>query len=221
MKINMAEKNTKINITSSIAEKGLDAAKVFLSKLIKPAVEETGLLLADHIHYFRWKNQINLLQKAEAYIKEKNISVKEIPVKTIAPLLAGASLEEDEDLKQMWVGLLVNYVNTESSFTNTVFPYLLTQLSTKEAKFLELLFRNYQAHPKAIQEMHMKFLKPEDRISDAEFGNLRRLGLIENSLNQALGNVPGIGRIFNVRNDFFKISSLGLEFMKACELERI
>ncbi|MFT4222306.1 hypothetical protein [Dysgonomonas sp.] len=55
-------KEHKVNITSSSLEKGLDLTKKFLNNLIMPAVEETGLLLKDHVASWRLKNRIKILR---------------------------------------------------------------------------------------------------------------------------------------------------------------
>ena len=56
---------SKIDITSTALEKGIDTAKEFLEKLIGPTVEETGLLLKDKVTFWRFKNQIRMINKAK------------------------------------------------------------------------------------------------------------------------------------------------------------
>lgn len=66
----------QLNIKSSTIEKGLDLAKEFLGKLISPTVEEVGLLISDNIKYLRFKNQVNILLKAQKYVESKNLIKK-------------------------------------------------------------------------------------------------------------------------------------------------
>jgi hypothetical protein len=65
----MAE--TKFDITSTLGEKGLDAVKSFLDRLIGPSIDEVGLLIADPIRLWRFKNQIKILAKAQQIVKDK------------------------------------------------------------------------------------------------------------------------------------------------------
>jgi hypothetical protein len=133
----MEDKKLKVDITSTAIEKGLDAAKGFLEKLITPAVEETGLLIKEHISYWRFKNQVKMLNKAQEYCAKNNISPKSISFKLLCPLLENASLEEEEILQDKWAILLSNLVDSEQNIENHVFPFLLGQISKEEFTALE------------------------------------------------------------------------------------
>src|SRR5687768_1907028 len=135
---------TKIDITFTAIEKGIDSISQFLSRIVNPAADHVGLLLADRVNLIRFKNQVSILQKAEKYIQEKGITTKQVSLKTLVPLLEGASLEEDVDLQEKWSALLVNYVDSEKNFATTVFPYILSQLSTNEIKGLEYIVGSHQ-----------------------------------------------------------------------------
>lgn len=181
-------------------EKGFELAKDFLGKIISPSVEEIGLLMADNIRYFRFKNQIKILNKAQNYIAEKGISIKQIPVKILVPLLENASLEEDEELQDKWSNMICNMIDSESNFTNNVFPYILGQISNEEFSALINLHKQEDEHWTQWKRLHdikeagglmsledgkiKEKLKNDDEegfyigIDDFEFENLIRLGLM-------------------------------------------
>lgn len=123
---------SELNIKSTTVEKGIDLAKDFLDKLITPAVEETGLLIKDQVTLWKFKNQINILNKAKAHCEKKGITTKAISLKLICPLLENAALEEDELLQSKWAVLLANMADSEQNVENHVFPYLLSQISKEE-----------------------------------------------------------------------------------------
>jgi hypothetical protein len=129
----------ELNIEASTVDKGVEIAKGFLSRLINPAAEEIGLLISENIRYLRFKNQVRILLKAKAYVEKKNISIKEIPIKILVPLLENASLEDSEELQDKWTGLLVNMIDSESNLQNQIFPYILSQISIGEFQELENL----------------------------------------------------------------------------------
>ncbi|MFL9845068.1 Abi-alpha family protein [Flavobacterium rhizosphaerae] len=197
----------KINITSSLAEKGLDAAKNFLGKLIGPAVEEVGLLIADPIRAWRFNNQLRILNKAEKRIKKQGISLKKISVKNLVPLLEYSSLEEDDNLQQMWVNLFVNYVDADKSYSSSVFPYILSQLSSREAEQLNEFAENNFISFKALL------------VSETELYNLLRLGLVKQA--EYLQKKAGALRIktMHFTNDMFYLTALGREFLVCCSNE--
>lgn len=127
----------KIDITSTVLEKGIDLAKGFLDKLIMPSVEETGLLLKDKVTLWRFNNQIKMLIKAKEYCEKNSIKPKAVSMKLLVPLLENASLEEDDFLQDKWAVLLSNLVDSEQNIQNHVFPYLLGQISIKEYAIIE------------------------------------------------------------------------------------
>ncbi len=126
-----------IDITSSALEKGLEMARGFVSKLISPALEETGLLIKDSIAYYRLKNQISVLNKAQEVCERNNINPKSVSLKLLCPLLESASLEDSYELQNTWAVLLSNLVDSDQNIENHVFPYVLSQISSNEFSLLK------------------------------------------------------------------------------------
>jgi len=199
----MAE--NKINITSSLAEKGFDAAKSFLSRLIGPAVDEVGLLIADPIRAWRFNNQLRMLNKAEERIKKQGISLKKISIKNLVPLLEYSSLEEDDNLQDMWINLFVNYVDAGKNYTSSVFPYILSQLSSREAEQLT----------EFSEANHISFKGL--LVSETELYNLIRLGLVKQAeyLRQNKTTFIRI-KTQHFTNDMFYLTALGKDFLTCC-----
>lgn len=124
--------DNKFDIKSSTIEKGLEIAKNFVDKLVMPSVEETGLLIKDHLTMWRFKNQIKMLNRAKEYCEKHNIEPKKISLKVLSPLLDYSSLEEEDKMQDKWSILLSNLIDSEQNIENHVFPYILSQLSKDE-----------------------------------------------------------------------------------------
>jgi Abortive infection alpha len=131
---------------------------------MSPAVEEAGLLLQDSVAFWRFKNQIRVLNKAKTYCEKNNISPKAIPPKLLSPLLDGAALEEDEILRDKWAILLSNMVDSEQNIQNHVFPYILGQISTNELLFLDRVRQDKKARLRALSEELDNFLTERPSI---------------------------------------------------------
>lgn len=198
-----------LNIKSSTIEKGLELAKDFANKILGPTVEEVGLILADKVKFYRYKNQVNILLKAKKYVESKNIDPKEIPTKILVPLLEQASLEENEELQYKWANLIGNLADSEQNLQNQIFPYLLGQLSLNEYQELADLYRRetkfrmerakvdkeskdfretdgrFSSFPKELQVKQEKIEEIEQsgfsmpELEAFELANLERLGLIK------------------------------------------
>lgn len=138
----------KNNLAPAIIEEGVESAKNFLTKLITPAFEETGLLIKDQVTRWRFNNQVRMINKAKAYCEKNHINPKAVSLKLLVPLLDYSGIEENEDMQDKWAILLSNLVDSEQNIENHVFPYILSQLSSGEFSTLEL------AYEAKIQRVH-------------------------------------------------------------------
>lgn len=146
------ETSTKLDVTSSALEKGIEVARDFVNKLIMPATEEAGLLVKDSVSFWRFKNQVRMLQKAKAYCEKNGIEPGTVSPKLLAPLLDGAGLEDDPVLQDKWAILLSNLVDSDQNIQNHVFPYILGQISSEEFLVLEKVFQDMRSRVADIRQ---------------------------------------------------------------------
>lgn len=197
--------SNKLDITSTVIEKGIDSVKGFLDKLIGPAIDEVGLLFGDSIRLWRFKNQIKILEKAQKSVKDRNLDTKIIAVKTLVPLLEYSSLEEDESLQDMWANLFVNYIDAKQKHESSVYPYILSQLSRDEVDIL----RNFIETP----TMHYSQIKAPQAL----LANLVRLGVLKNTQQSGKLGFLRLGPESEYNSvDFFHLTPLGKEFIECC-----
>jgi hypothetical protein len=110
-----------------------------LSKLLGPASTEAGELFADRIRYLRWKNSLSILEDVQKEIKRRKIQPQKIPLKTLVPILEGASLEtNDDELRSKWINLLTNAASGD--VTHPAYPKLLSEIIQPEAIILDYLY---------------------------------------------------------------------------------
>ena len=194
-----------MDITSTVAEKTIDAAKGFLNRLIGPSIDEIGLLFGDSIRLWRFKNQIKVLTKAQKVVKEKNLETKIIAVKTLVPLLEYSSLEEDESLQDMWANLFVNYIDVKRKHESSVYPYILSQLSKDEVDILAAFVEQTTIHYSQI------------KVPQALLANLVRLGVLKNTQSSTKIGFLRIGPESDYNYvDSFHLTPLGKEFIECC-----
>ena len=186
------------------------------------------MLLADQVKSWRFRNQVRILQKAEKIIDKKNIPIKEVPLKILVPLLEKSSLEENEDLQNKWVGLLVNYVDSRKKYRSTIFPSLLSELSTNEIKCLD--YFNLRTRKESNTIIRFEDIPNNLEIYGVELSNLIRLGLIGKmppNINILPVELPLDGWDPDITpnatyhgNDLrYQMTELGVEFLKACRFE--
>ena len=166
---------SKLDLSSTALEKGIDTAKEFLGKLILPSIEETGLLLRDQVSIWRFKNQVKILTKAKKYCEKHSIKTQSISLKLLCPLLESASLEDDEELQDKWSILLGNLADSEQNIENHVFPFILSQVSKQEFKTIAT---HVISRTKMIEEMKGKL----DGLTESEKTNSEhKVRITENS----------------------------------------
>jgi hypothetical protein len=74
-----------------------------------PAGEVVGMLW-DHLRIVRFERQIRLWERTRHFLAKRGLDAptRTIPLKIGLPLLDNATLEEDDELQDVWAKLLVN-----------------------------------------------------------------------------------------------------------------
>tara|TARA_R110002033_G_scaffold145280_2_gene183033 strand:- start:806 stop:1732 length:927 start_codon:yes stop_codon:yes gene_type:complete len=180
-----------LNIKSSTIEKGIELAKDFLDKLIMPAVEETGLLIKEKVTYWKFKNQVKILNKAKEYCEKNGIKPKTISFKLLVPLIETSALEEDEVLQDKWAILLTNMVDSEQNVENHVFPYILGQISTNEYLFLEQVYFSKRERLGKLEKELEQFRQHKPKIENELQSEIEKIQLdIEKAEKTETKSVP-------------------------------
>lgn len=136
-----------------------------IKTLCGPAIEQYGLAWGDSAYLFRRKRLARLLEKVSKQLADAGIKPQAVKFPLLQDIVDRGSLEDDDNLQEMWASLLVNAAGGKTLVT-TAFPDMLKSLSTDEAAFLSLLFHG------AMDDSATWNLDP------VHFGNLRRLNLI-------------------------------------------
>lgn len=202
--------NSKIDITSTAIEKGIDLVKGFVEKLVGASIEETGLLIADNIKLIRFKNQLKILSKAQKIVQESGINIKQISLKQLVPLLEYSSLEDDETLQDKWTNLLVNFIDSNEKYESTIFPFILNQLSSKEVIELDEIYNKNNS-----------FYMNRIIVSGVTKSNFIRLGLVELIIDTSTTQRKSFSNyLMGSTGNQVKITELGKEFVECCSSKK-
>jgi len=186
-------------------QEGIKAVKDFLSKLLGPAVDEVGLLLEDKVRLYRLKNQIRILTKAQEMLSSAGIKPKTVPLRTLLPLLEGASLEDDVDLSLKWAGLLASTASGEGKDNHPAYPHILVQLAPVDARIIDRLDScgGKTSHVKFKAETQHELGISEEEYSYS-FRNLFRLGLCVSTTRK------------NTIEEIISLGPFAQHFLKVC-----
>ncbi len=88
----------------------------FISKYTHESIDAGLGIFADKLQYMRWERQQRLMKRADAFLKQEGLVGPEkiISFKFAVPLLEAASLEENNELQDLYAKLLVNASNPNS-----------------------------------------------------------------------------------------------------------
>lgn len=203
------------------------AAKEFLEKIAGPPAEEFGLFLGDQVRLFRFKKQVKLLADAKEILNQAGADPKKVPLKTLCPILEGASFEDDESMSARWAALLATAANPQSTIAvQPSFPEILKQLSSLEAKILDLIFdminqrgisRAEWASRGAAGKSVRDLLQLQERDFEIAIDNLYRLRLCSPPSTR-LDFIDNKEHRFQLSTkSLICITELGFSFVSACK----
>jgi hypothetical protein len=197
----------------------------FLKRISGPAADEIGDWLGDKVRAFRSKNAQRTVTRAQEILLETGGEAKEIPLRTLLPLLEGASLEDDPQLSEKWAFLLASAANpTDGPTVLPSFPRILECLSPTDALMLDLLYANEQRGGTVLaadgveidrawtlkDELLAALSITQDDFS-LSFANLTGLGLVKTG-----GRAFGSTKIEFVDQREVGLTMLGTAFVRAC-----
>jgi hypothetical protein len=196
------------------------------SKIAGPAAEELGLTLRDRVRLYRFEREVRLLEKFKQICSNAHIEPKSVKIPLLFEIIDRATLEDDDDLQDLWANLLANAADPrELVRVRTTFPEILRHISKEEAVYLVEMFEISTATtgytdrgflPDTEEEMEVAL--PPKRLDDVSYDNLRRLGVIienENTVPISAMNV-GVNQFRYLTTERYAITSLGVALVTAC-----
>jgi hypothetical protein len=120
---------------SDALKKAIDGAFSFLGIICKPAAEETGLLIGDHILAWRIKNLVKIVEKSKGMLSfdTTTFELKASP-RVVSKIIENGSWTDDENLQNMWAGLLASSCTVSGKDeSNLIYTDLLSRITPSEA----------------------------------------------------------------------------------------
>ena len=133
-------------------EKGIEeaaaTARHYLDKLLGAGLEQGGGLIADTVGFWRFKNTVNIILKAKAFLESKGVvEPQRVPPKIAAAILDAGSLETEDTMQQRWAALLASAATPHvGDFVLPGYPSILSQLTPTHVGILDWLY-DHTRHP--------------------------------------------------------------------------
>ncbi|HME68923.1 MAG TPA: hypothetical protein VKM54_03545 [Myxococcota bacterium] len=194
-------------------------------EFLSPVLQAAGERLADLIWPNRVENAARVFVRAYMILREAGIPLQPVPLKLLARITEGASLEEEEGLTERWARLLA----TAASGVDVPpsFPTILAELRATDALILDRIASRWPS-PLAggrrdnyvvdtdqpnLGALQTEVYLPEDAFRVSIDILLRLRLIVLSSLNlDDLSNRPVLLRHYQVPD----LTDLGMEFVLAC-----
>ena len=196
----------------------------FVDNTFGGAIKNGLGLIGDKLAYFRLERAIELQDKVEKRLKQKGINAKKyVPVSFGLPIFEKATVEEDDNMQQLWANLLTNAMdpNYKGQITRN-FTSILSDIEPIDAKILNVIVDEYVKLPPdtkaktlfVLDKLQANLDLPRDDVENS-VRNLMRLGLFKP------GTVEG-GMSFGEHTvsaykdtEMFNVTGLGISFHRA------
>lgn len=188
-----------------------------VKRMLGPAADELAEMWRDKVRLYRYERQLRCVEKAEKMAEAAGFTPQAVPPKILFPLLEGSSLEEDENLHDMWAALLANASSPENSErVRPGFIAALKQMSPDEAALLKWMCGQkgnigYRDAKRAYLEMGFAELVFEIAIDGLEAANL----VHAHDYYVLSGDDPA--RVVYEEIDYYSGTRLGEMFIEACQ----
>jgi len=220
----------KVAETTSKALGTVEKFGNYVSKYTSGSFEQISGMFEDKLRYIRWERQERLFLRAQKFLKDEGIDEpnKPMPLKYIVPLLQAASLEDNDQLQDLWAKLLVNFSVVHSSIEATrTYIDILERISPLEAEVINAIYLNpYDAmHHNGVGTQKLPTVA--DALPDKMNEDARKATEVEpsNEIKLALANLDRLGVLLVGRSMcgwqlFGSINPtlLGKSFYNACTL---
>lgn len=194
----MDEEAKTITEVSKTIGKGIDATSrlgQFIGKYLEGPLEQASGIITDKLSYLRWERRLRLMDRRDEVLRQRSLTgpTRPVPMSILVPILQLGSMEEDNDLQDLWVQLLVTAGDANSGIVvEPAFIGILQNLGSRDAIILDKLYSfpsEYESLCLYTSALPAKVLisKPATEMNPPKdvcqsLGNLNRLGLITSAM---------------------------------------
>lgn len=233
----------------------------FLSRVLDEPITEAIGMFGDKLKFMRWKRKLRIVDEVNRILDERGVkNTRPVPPKLAIPIMEQASLEENDELQDIWCNLIAN--SLDPNFKMEIrysFIEIIKNLTTLDARILKYVYEttteiNNQNKTTRFISYPIDFYQIVERVqasyieTELSLNNLQRVQCLwdndikdlhaEIDLHNIVRNVPlsvedlclrankydkflkdhnkSIEEVINAKHSKFKLTPLGVAFIKAC-----
>jgi hypothetical protein len=211
----------------------------FVSNLIDEPLEAVVGILTDRLQFIRAECQLRLVERWRGVLRNRNIHgvLRIVPPKLAFPIIENASLEEDDELQDLWMNLLASAVDpNHKAPIRSAFIDILKQLEVIDVHVLNAIFEETRQADCPTDDKLAAFLRKNlvsptrivNRLDidleayETAIDNLLRVRCVSSNVEYVRNAGPegyagSRGDLLNHADyDLVCLTPLGLRFISAC-----
>jgi hypothetical protein len=196
----------------------------FVSRITTEPLDTVMGILNDKLQFMRWERKLRLAERGRELLRERGIEgpLRPVPFKLAVPIVENASLEDNNELQDLWANLLASAVDPKfDGLVRSAYIDIIKQFEVVDVHLLNAVYESYhqwleerlrggkEAGGGYYSSRHHKVYKNDI---------IERLGLSSSVYDDSTDNlirVRCVGLYFYHSGELF-ITSLGVHFVEAC-----
>jgi hypothetical protein len=206
--------------TAHASKEAIEAGRDLGRFISGPAGEVVGMLW-DHLRVIRLERRVRLVERVHHFLSERGMDgpTRTIALKIGLPLLDHATLEEDDELQDLWARLLVNGGDATSGVEiRRAFVSVLAEMTALDVRNLALIEAASKLNAETASNGVWSYQLPEAAIPFAQGGDRRHEGLPPLEVRVSLSNLERLGCISSLTGEqqLVNVTPFGRAFVEAC-----
>jgi hypothetical protein len=110
----------------------------FLHRVFGQLVEDAVGVVADRVRFYRLEQYLRLTDRVQALLKDRP-HLRPVPPKIALDLIEAATIEQSDELSELWAWLLANAMDASQPSVHVAFVPILREMMPREAHLLQAL----------------------------------------------------------------------------------
>lgn len=226
--------------TAKAARSGIEATQAlgrFVSRITTEPLETVMGILNDKLQFVRWERKLRLADRGRELLQQRGVQgpLRPIPYKLALPIVEHASLEDDDELQDLWANLLASAVDPKfDGLIRAAYIDIIRQLEVVDVHLLNVVYESYKAWLDAEQRTAIHkdyYFSPINHgVSKADITDT--LGISFSAYENSVDNLMRVRCLASYKDDepinkyrtatvdyryeFVCITSLGVGFVETC-----
>jgi hypothetical protein len=209
--------------TAKTARSGIEATQAlgrFVSRITTEPLETVMGILNDKLQFMRWERKLRLAERGREILHQRGIQgpLRPIPYKLALPIVEHASLEDNDELQDLWANLLASAVDPKfEGLIRAAYIDIIKQLEVVDVHILNAVYESYEQWSEERSREEKKPLPGRFHLVSRDDISKKlsiSFAVYENSIDNLIRvrclacHLVGCAEVY--------ITSLGVGFVEAC-----